>query len=108
MAANPKTPTVQTIRAVALKAAELYGVTRKEVMATSGAYRSPVARRARWWAWSQLVAAGYGFGGIGRAWPCHHTSILHARDKGWGQTENAPTEAGARTFRWSTVSTVAP
>jgi chromosomal replication initiation ATPase DnaA len=47
--------------------------------------------RARWVAWRLLHERdGFGFASIGRAFGCHHTSVLYARDNRWGASPLDP------------------
>lgn len=47
---------------------------------------------ARWTAWKRLHEAGASLHQIARAWGCDHSSILHAKRKGW-----EPAQMGSRT-----------
>jgi hypothetical protein len=62
-------------------AAEICGVAFEDVI---GERRIPAHVAARWLAWSMLDAEGASAYSIARAWGCDHTSILHAKSKGWG------------------------
>jgi hypothetical protein len=69
------------VRHFAGLAADACGVEADDVIGHS---RAPANVAARWLAWAMLDAEGASAYSIARAWGCDHTSILHAKSKGWG------------------------
>jgi len=39
------------------------------------------ARRVRWCVWRMLVDEGWSYAGIGRAYGCDHTTVMHAASR---------------------------
>lgn len=73
------TPSEATIReACRLASAQHPGIGVDEIRGTA---KQRAIVRARWTAWRILAERGYPYAGIGRRWPCDHTTIVHAMQR---------------------------